>query len=113
MAAGTAEPLLDARSHVVDFTGRAQELQDLLDWRDAPRAALSVRLLRGQGGQGKTRLATQFAQLSGGAGWTVRQARYAAAQAPPADTPEGARAVGTRGLLMIVDYADRCPTATC
>ena len=83
--------LLDARSQVVDFTGRAQELQDLLEWRDAPRAALSVRLLHGPGGQGKTRLATQFAQLSGRADWTVLQARRCRLAA---GQPEGPRWLG-------------------
>ncbi|MGH3799961.1 MAG: ATP-binding protein, partial [Pseudonocardiaceae bacterium] len=101
--------LLDARSQVVGFTGRAQELQHLLGWRDAPRAALSVLLLHGPGGQGKTRLAIRFAQLSSRAGWTVLQARYDAAQELPTDSAVDVPASGTPGLLMIVDYADRWP----
>ena len=101
--------LLDARSQVVDFAGRDQELEDLTSWRDTPRAGLSVRLLHGPGGQGKTRLATRFAQLSGRADWTVLQARYGVAEAAPADSAREVQAAPRRGPLMIVDYADRWP----
>jgi len=100
--------LLDARSQVVDFTGRNQEIHELSEWRDASHADLSVRLLHGPGGQGKTRLATRFAELSDRAGWTVVQARYDATSAPMTDNTAGIRAQA-RGVLMIVDYADRWP----
>ncbi len=73
---GQPSRLLDARSQVVDFVGRDQELLDLAEWRDDSRAGLAVCLLHGPGGQGKTRLATEFARLSNDAGWTVLQARY-------------------------------------
>ena len=101
--------LLDARSQVVEFAGRDQELEDLSKWRDNPRAALAVRLLHGPGGQGKTRLATRFAQLSSRADWTVLHARYGAAQASTTDSAWGVQAACIRGHLMIVDYADRWP----
>ncbi|HXR71130.1 MAG TPA: hypothetical protein VN779_10175, partial [Actinocrinis sp.] len=60
--------MLDARSEVVDFTGRDVELESLADWRDAD-SRFAVRWLHGEGGQGKTRLAAEFAALSQAAGW--------------------------------------------
>jgi hypothetical protein len=63
--------------------------------------------LHGPGGQGKTRLATQFAAESAAAGWKV----IAAFHGPDADRPEPGsqdlRSEGAAGLLVIVDYADR------
>ncbi|WP_236060986.1 ATP-binding protein [Actinacidiphila acididurans] len=60
----------NARFAVLDFTGREEELVDLRHWRDhGPR--LSVRWLHAPGGQGKSRLASQFAKESEVAGWSV------------------------------------------
>ena len=104
--------LLDARSQVVAFVGRDRDLQDLARWRDAADRALSVRLLHGPGGQGKTRLAAQFAELSANAGWKVVVARHTGDLAIPAGTRADS-AVGrhvpesAEGLLVVVDYADR------
>ncbi|WP_412538660.1 tetratricopeptide repeat protein [Longispora sp. K20-0274] len=81
--------LLDARAQVVPFTGRAAELADLEHWRDVT-GALSVRLLHGAGGQGKTRLSMRFAELSVEAGWTVLAARHDAELSPPATEAEPA-----------------------
>jgi hypothetical protein len=47
--------LLAARHKVVPFEGRSAELLELAAWRDDAEAALSVMLLHGAGGQGKTR----------------------------------------------------------
>ena len=98
--------MLNARRAVVPFTGRDVELAQLRQWRDSgPR--LAVRWLHGPGGQGKTRLAAQFATESAAAGWKV----VAAFHGPDADRPEPGsqdmRLDGAAGLLMIVDYADR------
>jgi tetratricopeptide (TPR) repeat protein len=96
--------LLDARSGIVPFDGREDELAALADWRDADAAPLSALLLHGPGGQGKSRLAARFAELSAAAGWEVAQARHGAAPEPPGETPVRG---GSRGLLVVVDYADR------
>jgi hypothetical protein len=62
---------LAARHEVVDFTGRDAELTELAGWRDDPEPGSAVRLVHGPDGQGKTRLAAQFAGLSVALGWTV------------------------------------------
>ena len=98
--------MLNARRAVVAFTGRDDELRQLRQWRDSD-SRLSVRWLHGPGGQGKTRLAGQFATEAAEAGWKV----VAAFHGPDADQPEPGsqdlRLPGARGLLMIVDYAER------
>ena len=97
--------LLLARYELVPFAGRADLLMELSGWlREAEPT--SVRLIYGPGGQGKSRLAAQFARHHA-AGWTAWQAR----QAPPV-SQRPARIempVGAVGLLVVVDYADRWP----
>ena len=98
--------MLNARRAIVPFTGRADELAELRQWRDKS-ARLAVRWLHGPGGQGKTRLAAQFAAESADAGWKV----IAAFHGPDAD-PIGAGSQdlsisGSSGVLLIIDYADR------
>ncbi|EWC59810.1 tetratricopeptide repeat family [Actinokineospora spheciospongiae] len=94
--------LLDARSAVVPFTGREPELAALTAWRDAKTTGASALLLHGPGGQGKSRLAARFAELSAADGWVVAQARHGVAP----DDATGGRA-SKRRLLVVVDYADR------
>ncbi|WP_424888249.1 tetratricopeptide repeat protein [Streptomyces sp. XH2] len=99
--------LLLARQGVVPFTGRSAELARLAEWRDgAP--SVSVLLLHGPGGQGKTRLAARFATLSCEAGWDVLQARHASDPAPVGSAACRRDAAGT-GVLMVADYAERWP----
>ncbi|MGW2204783.1 tetratricopeptide repeat protein [Streptomyces sp. NPDC001774] len=98
--------MLNARRHVVPFVGREDDLTRLGEWRDTgPR--LAVRWLHGPGGQGKTRLAAEFAARSRAAGWKV----VAAFHGPDADPiREGTQRLGPAGhtgLLVVVDYADR------
>ncbi len=83
--------LLAARYQVVDFFGREPELAELATWRDDPGLGPTVRLVHGSGGQGKTRLAAQFAQRCAELGWTVAQAvhRSHATAPPPCSTPHG------------------------
>ncbi|WP_345155055.1 tetratricopeptide repeat protein [Nonomuraea rubra] len=103
--------LLAAASRAVTFVGRKQELDALAAWRDAPDHGLAVRLLHGPGGQGKTRLAAEFAAASAARGWTVAQADLHASRARgPWPPPEpGASAADAQGRLLIVDYAERWP----
>ncbi|MBW1595650.1 tetratricopeptide repeat protein [Streptomyces sp. JJ38] len=98
--------LLNARRAVVPFTGRVAELSELREWRESD-SHRAVRWLHGPGGQGKSRLAAQFAAESAAAGWKVVTAFHG----PEADRPEpGSEDMsldGAAGLLLIVDYADR------
>ncbi|MET9759952.1 tetratricopeptide repeat protein [Streptomyces sp. NPDC006372] len=104
--------LLQDRYTVVDFIGRHTELQDLAAWRDSSDP-VSVLLLHGSGGQGKTRLAAQVAQASRDLGWQALQARHSSdPDVGPAQSPGGADEPANRaGVLMLVDYAERWPTS--
>ncbi len=101
--------LLAARHQLVRFTGRDDELRWLAGWRDGP-AGVVVRLVHASGGQGKTRLAAKFAAASAAEGWLVWQARHRPAAATPSAT-DGQRetAAAGRGVLLVVDYAERWP----
>lgn len=112
---GAPSRLLDARAAVVPFTGRARELRELAEWRDGPARFLSVRLLHGVGGQGKTRLARHFAVRSAEVGWKVLGVRPRPGPQDPAVSDPGPgvplpgpASVGA-GALLVVDYADRWP----
>ncbi|QMU76518.1 tetratricopeptide repeat protein [Streptacidiphilus sp. PB12-B1b] len=104
--------LLQARYAIVGFTGRAAESARLAAWRDSA-GPVSALLLHGAGGQGKTRLAAQFAQASAAAGWRVLQARHATDHAPGPRRDATAQTPNERapGTLVVVDYAERWPTA--
>lgn len=101
--------LLSARRQVVPFTGRATELTSLTRWRDDP-VGMSIRLIHGSGGEGKTRLATQFGEISRDVGWAVGQATTQPTSEPSADAtpPEDPAA----GILVVVDYAEAWPLST-
>ncbi|MGH3670562.1 MAG: ATP-binding protein, partial [Pseudonocardiaceae bacterium] len=101
--------LLAARYQVVDFTGRDAELAELAAWREDPELGLAVRLVHGPGGQGKTRLAAQFAQRSAEVGWTVAQGVHRSHGTVAAGGVDVERVVAGRGLLVVVDYAERWP----
>ncbi|WP_415974503.1 hypothetical protein [Rhodococcus sp. 077-4] len=98
--------VLDARSQIVNFGGRLAEMARLIDWRDSERNGLSVRLLHGPGGQGKTRLAHHLADVSRKAGWTVVAARLVHGLRDHPHTVEDAHEPSNK-LLLVVDYADR------
>ncbi|GLX48966.1 hypothetical protein Shyhy01_19160 [Streptomyces hygroscopicus subsp. hygroscopicus] len=99
--------LLTARHRLVPFAPRA-ELELLEAWRDDTAPGLTVRLLHGEGGQGKTRLAAEFAARSAGAGWTVAQARHRSEVASAGGGDESLT-VRPPGLVIVVDYAERWP----
>ncbi|MDQ3764403.1 MAG: ATP-binding protein [Actinomycetota bacterium] len=99
--------LLAARRRVVEFTGRVEQLNGLASWRDGPERA-AVLLVNGPAGQGKTRLAEHFAQLSVDAGWQVCTAYPHNRSDSHRPTPE-ATVDGAAKLLVLVDYAERWP----
>jgi tetratricopeptide (TPR) repeat protein len=98
--------MLNAQRAIVPFTGRTSELAQLRLWRDSG-VRLAVRWLHGPGGQGKTRLAAQFAAESVAAGWKVVSAFHGPDADPVSPGSQDVRPEGTAGLLVIVDYADR------
>ncbi|MEU9175101.1 tetratricopeptide repeat protein [Streptomyces sp. NPDC048420] len=106
--------LLQPRYAIVDFTGRRGELAELGAWRDS-EDPVSTLLIHGAGGQGKTRLANRFAELSREAGWRVFLGRHGSA--PSVGGSQGNdKAIDHHpedgiGTLMVVDYAERWPTS--
>jgi tetratricopeptide (TPR) repeat protein len=98
--------MLSARRLVVPFVGREDDLNRLATWRDTgPR--LAVRWLHGPGGQGKTRLAAEFAARSQAAGWKVVAAFHGPDADPIQEGTQHLSPAGHAGLLIVVDYADR------
>ncbi len=100
--------MLDPRYAVVPFTGREQELSDLVGWRtDGNR--LAARWLHGPAGVGKTRLAARFAAESAAAGWKVVTADPGPDAGPPPGNDD-LRLGRARGVLLLVDPAGDWPT---
>ncbi|MEO6087701.1 MAG: tetratricopeptide repeat protein [Umezawaea sp.] len=104
LVGGGPSAVLRAADRVVPFFGREDELARLESWRDE-QVPVSVLLLHGPGGQGKTRVAAEFATRAGTAGWlTVQALHEPVARAEPASGGlDGAE------VLIVVDYAERWP----
>ncbi|MFD6533522.1 type VII secretion system-associated protein [Streptomyces sp. NPDC060184] len=101
---------LNSKFAAVGFSGRDKELADLRRWRDhGPR--LAVQWLHAPGGQGKSRLAAQFAEESETADWTVATAARGPGVAHPPPGSQDLRTDTGAGVLLVVDYADRWPVA--
>jgi tetratricopeptide (TPR) repeat protein len=101
--------LLGASYQVVPFSGRTAELRSLTEWRDSPRLGQAVRLIYGPAGQGKTRLAAEFAMRSAGEGWVVAGALHGSYGKYPAVDVDRSAIQPASDLLVIVDYAERWP----
>ncbi|NJC69950.1 tetratricopeptide repeat protein [Planosporangium thailandense] len=98
--------LLAERYEVIDFFGRSDQLRELGTWRDG-RDDITAKLITGAGGEGKTRLATYFARQS--KGWVVAEAFHGTQPHRPGRAVSARRVSQARGLLLIVDYAERWP----
>ena len=100
--------MLNARFAVVGFTGRDGDLAKLHEWKDTgPR--LGALWLHAPGGQGKTRLAAQFAAEAKAQGWKVVTAVQGPGTVLPPPGSQDLRLGDAAGVLLIVDYADRWP----
>ncbi|NEC92614.1 ATP-binding protein [Streptomyces sp. SID12501] len=106
-AAARPSRLLAAECEVIGFTGRRDELAELAAWRNDEDRGLSVKLVHGPGGQGKTRLAARFAADSAEQGWTVWAAHHLS---DPTSLTTVAPGDSSPRLVVIVEYADRWPT---
>lgn len=102
--------LLKAGNGVVpfDLQSRREAITRLGYWRDNTLQDRAVMLVHGAGGQGKTRLASYFAELSGADSWLAVNARhFGDARLGPPTGDE--RTEDVRGILLVIDYADRWP----
>ena len=97
--ADSIEYLLSWKSRLTDLIGREQELKTLHDWADSPNP-ISSRMITGEGGTGKTRLAFEFArQLREQKGW----------QAGEAQGLTGCWYTAGAGTLLVIDYPEQRP----
>ncbi|MBX9917360.1 MAG: toll/interleukin-1 receptor domain-containing protein [Nitrosomonas sp.] len=97
--AASIEYLLSWKSRLTGLIGREQELQTLHAWADAPQQ-ISCRLITGEGGTGKTRLAFEFArQLRDQKSW----------QAGEAQGLSGSWYTGGAGTLLVIDNPEQRP----
>ncbi|WP_346113191.1 trypsin-like peptidase domain-containing protein, partial [Nonomuraea maheshkhaliensis] len=101
----TLGDLLRAEVAAVPFHGRATETAELAIWRARP-AALAVRLVHGEGGHGKTRLAREFVERSRRKGWL---AGFFDPRLPPEKRAVTALGHSDRPVLLVIDYAETDP----
>ena len=96
--------LLDAQRQMVPFHTRAEQ-RPLAAWL-ACEELVSVILVSGPGGYGKTRLARQWAAGAAKDGWEVL---HATCRSGPTCNDDAILAVPRASRLVIIDYADRWP----
>lgn len=93
--------LLRAETAAVRFRGRAELLRQLERWCGS--GGVSVRLITGPGGQGKTRLAAQFSARMRHLGWVTG---WLAGQPSREERPYRAVTATCEPLLIVVEYAE-------
>ena len=112
-SARTPGSLLAADVEAVAFTGREHVLGELADWRDS-NSPTAIALVAGEGGQGKTRLAREFAARTQASGWIAGFTRAPSARRTQRMT-ESAEDLGkllrvsSRPILIVADYAETHP----
>jgi tetratricopeptide (TPR) repeat protein len=92
--------LLRADAQTVRFRGREEQLHHLAEWCE-DSSAMSVRLLAGPGGSGKTRLAIRLTEVMARKGWAAGLLRLDA----PTRAVEALNAVRVP-MLLVFDYAE-------
>lgn len=103
--------VLRVNYELVDFAGRQHQLRDLTAWLGG-EDRVSVLLVHGTGGQGKSRLARHFARECSREGWLVLSGRHASDLTVTSDGTNQAvdgQTLSTARTLMVVDYAERWP----
>ncbi|MFC7986592.1 tetratricopeptide repeat protein [Streptomyces sp. NPDC057336] len=103
--------LLRADAQAVAFHSRDRELEDLRTWCESGPPAISVRVLTGPGGQGKTRLARHLTDTLSWVGWATGHVRSDLTDDPAIDgTPPDFTTLNTAlPLLLVLDYAETRP----
>lgn len=93
--------LLRPETRVVPFIGRTDELNTLEEWRDRADDGVSVAIIAGEGGTGKTRLGIEFVDRSLIQGWTAGflSPRWG-------DMEPEQLAAGTTDRVLVIDYAE-------
>jgi tetratricopeptide (TPR) repeat protein len=84
--------------------GRERDLEEILKWAESNPRTPSARLITGEGGAGKTRLAATAAQILRDRAWT-------AGFIEPTGDPFGFTA-SPKGLFLILDYPEEKPKQT-
>lgn len=84
--------------------GRTDAVSKILSWAESGSPTPSVRLIAGEGGAGKTRLAATVAQMLADKGWTAGFLDRA--------TDVLDFAVGEKGLFLVLDYPEEQPEHT-
>ncbi|QNP62007.1 tetratricopeptide repeat-containing serine protease family protein [Streptomyces genisteinicus] len=99
--------LLRADAEAVAFHGRAAELDMLRTWCEKGPSKLSVQVITGPGGQGKTRLARRLTQVLADSGWVTGHVRAGLVDPPgPLDFSSLRTDLP---LVLVVDYAETRP----
>lgn len=97
---GTASPsaiaLLSWHTELTKFVGREAQFADLRQWSGAPQT-VSVKILVGEGGVGKSRLAAEFCRELRSQGWSAGFVNVA--------QPATYR-VSAIGALLVIDYPE-------
>ncbi|MFE7094752.1 tetratricopeptide repeat protein [Streptomyces erythrochromogenes] len=102
--------LLSADAAVVAFEGRETETARLLAWSGDGPDGLSIHVLTGPGGQGKTRLAGHVADLLREDGWTTGFLRSAGLSDDDSTALAHLKSLDTEDdLFLVVDYAETRP----
>ncbi|MEL7371163.1 MAG: tetratricopeptide repeat protein, partial [Myxococcota bacterium] len=93
--------LLQADYRIVPFFGRESELDALRAWLDGDVPPVSVQLIHGPGGAGKTRLLLELCAIQRKKGWDA-----GFLQDRPATSVVDAIRTAARHRLIVIDYAE-------
>ncbi|MCB1933820.1 MAG: DUF4062 domain-containing protein [Candidatus Accumulibacter sp.] len=96
--------LLYAQARAIPLFGRDETLQSLETWAQSPNSSISIRVIVGGGGSGKTRLAMDLCDRLSDAGWHA--GFLSAAELPRFLAQQNLVTWGwSRPTLVVIDYA--------